>query len=167
MTKRRRFTIIGVIVGALMVISVVAYAAATVRVTNGINNVRIKTETTSFSTDSETWVDLPGAQFNMAVPGGLQKTFIAQFSAESNCTGSAYCSVRILMDGAEMDPAVGIDFAFDSAADADDHYEGHSMTRVGGPVGPGQHSFNVQVRVVSATDFWLDDWTFMVMKAAS
>ena len=170
MTSRKRLTIVGAVVAVLMVVSVVAYAATTAFVTKGINNVRIKTQTSDFTTSATTWVNLPTANFNMSVPTGQQKIFIAQFGAESLCTGaSGYCNVRILMDGVEMNPSSGKDFAFDTITTGGaDWWEAHQITRVAGPVPAGLHSFKVQVSTTDAvTQFRVDDWTFMVMKAAS
>ena len=167
MQKRTRIAIVGGIVASLMIVSaVVAIAASNTFVTNGINNVRVKTQTSAYSTSSTSWVPLPGANFNMAVPNGLQKTFIAEFDGESACNGgTGWCSIRILVDGVEMNPASGTDFAFDSAGE--DRWEGHSMTRTFGPLSSGQHSFEVQIAVTNAaTTFRLDDWTFKVFKAA-
>lgn len=166
MRRGKRLTIVGGIVVGLLAMSAIAFAASNTFVTNGINNVRIKTETNEFTTSSTSWVTLPGAAFNMAVPNGLQKTFIAEFDAESYCqSGSGWCSVRILVDGVEMHPASGGNFAFDSVDT--DRYESHAMSRTYGPMSSGQHSFEVQVKTNDPdTLFWLDDWTFKVFKAA-
>lgn len=171
MTRKRRLAVIGAIVGLLMVVSAVAYAVFDATVTNGVNNIRIKSNTGFFQTTSTDWVDVTGAGFNMAVPQGEQKTFIAEFSAESYCdlgtAGVNWCSVRIVIDGAEMLPASGENFAFDSVATSNDYWESHSMIRYAADVGPGQHTFQVQAKTNGAdTYFAVDDWVFMVTKAS-
>jgi hypothetical protein len=165
MRKGKRLTIIGGVVVGLLAISTVAIAASNAFNSKGVNNIRVKTETSSFSTSSTSWVSLPGASITMSVPNGKQKLFIAEFDAESYCqSGTQWCSVRILMDGVEMHPAAGTNFAFDTVDT--DRWESHAMSRTYGPVGAGQHVFQVQARVSNAsTVFGLDDWTFKVFKA--
>lgn len=167
MRRGKRLAIIGGIVVGLLTISAVAIAASNAFQSKGINNIRVKTETSSFSTSSTSWVTLPGASLTMSVPNGKQKLFIAEFDAESYCqSGTQWCSIRIMMDGTEMHPAAGTNFAFDSVDT--DRWESHAMSRTYGPVGPGQHTFVVQARVSNAsTVFGLDDWTFKVFKGAA
>ncbi len=167
MRKGKRLTIIGGIVVGLLAISAVAIAATNSFQSKGINNVRVKTDTNAYSTSSTSWVSLPGGSVALSVPNGKQKLFIAEFDAESYCqSGSGWCSVRILVDGIEMHPASGGDFAFDSVDT--DRYESHAMTRTYGPMGPGQHTFQVQLKVNdAATQFRVDDWTFKVFKGAA
>lgn len=169
MSRRKRLAVIGSIVGLLMVASAVAYAVFDATVTNGVNNIRIKSNDGFFITSSTTFVDVPGASFNMAVPNGQQKTFIAEFSAESRCYNGDpgdWCGIRIMIDDVEMLPS-NADFAFDSVGESDDRWEGNYVTRYAADVGEGQHTFTVQARTTDAnTDFVLDDWVFMVTKAS-
>jgi len=167
MRKGKRLTIIGGIVVGLLAISTVAIAASNAFQSKGINNVRVKTQTSAYSTSSTSWVSLPSASLTMSIPNGKEKLFIAEFDAESYCQGgTGWCSVRILVDGNEMHPISGTDFAFDSVDT--DGYESHAMSRTYGPMGPGQHTFQVQMRVNNtSTQFRLDDWTFKVFKGAA
>ena len=167
MRRGTRLTIIVGIVAGLLTMSAVAIAASNAFQSKGINNVRVKTETASFSTSSTSWVTLPGASLTMSVPNGKQKLFIAEFDAESYCqNGTQWCSVRILINGTEMHPQSGTNFAFDSVDT--DRWEAHAMSRTFGPVGPGQYTFQVQARVSNAaTVFGLDDWSFKVFKGAA
>ncbi|MBK5229359.1 MAG: hypothetical protein JJE05_12745 [Actinobacteria bacterium] len=94
-------------------------------------------------------------------PGNIE--IIATFSGESICTGGAgWCSVRLMLNGTEMLPAVGNDYAFDSVAI--DQYEGHSMQRVFTGILPaGNAEITVQYMVIDpATSFFLDDWVLSV-----
>jgi hypothetical protein len=60
-------------------------------------------------------VNLPGAVATFPVVANTRYVYIARFTAESVCFGaSGWCPVRILINGVEMDPVVGTDFAFDS-----------------------------------------------------
>lgn len=169
MTRKNRLTIVGAVVAVLMLGAAGAYAAFNATVTNGVNNIRIKSSTTAFSTQSNTFVQVTGATFDMAVPNNQMKTFIAEFSAESWCDGAdtGWCSIRILIDGNEMTPAVGSNFAFDSDAVGNDKWESHTVTRYVADVGPGLHTFSVEALTTETdTAFFLDDWTFMVTKAS-
>lgn len=169
MSRKKRFGVVAVVVAVLTLGAVGAYAAFDATVTNGVNNIRIKSSTSPFTTQSNTFVQVTGATFDMAVPNNQMKTFIAEFSAESWCDGadSGWCSVRILIDGNEMAPVVGTNFAFDADGVGNDEYESHSMTRYVADVGPGLHTFSVEAMSTETnTLFWLDDWTFMVTKAS-
>jgi hypothetical protein len=86
---------------------------------------------------------------------------VAHFSGEALCGGtSGYCSVRILIDGTEMIPNSGTDFAFDSPGDS---WESHAMERTWSGATAGTHTFTLQRAVVgSASSFRLDDWVFDV-----
>lgn len=90
---------------------------------------------------------------------------LTRFSAESNCTGPAgfgWCTVRILIDGVEADPAVGTDFAFDSTDNGTNTvgaWASHSMERARTVTFTGTHVITVQAAVVApANSFRLDDW---------
>jgi len=83
--------------------------AKRLKVTNSTGSFDITSP--SFTTLTSTTVQVPGS-FNQA-------RIVARFSAESNCLGgsSSYCSLRILVDGVEMNPAAGLNYAFDSPGD--------------------------------------------------
>jgi hypothetical protein len=125
------------------------------------------------TTNSISFVDLPGASATISVPGPGNGLVLARFSAESACyltTGTAgnWCSVQILLDGIAMDPASGIDFAFDSTdagTETAASWESHSMDR-SLVVGPGNHTVVVQWAVTSGTaTFRLDDWSLTIERA--
>lgn len=147
-------------------------AAAPSKVTAGpIAAVHVIRETAAKTTTSTTFANLPGAATNFSVPAGKQLLVLARFSGESSCYGGAgWCSVRILI-GSEAAPAVGVNFAFDSndgGTESSGSWEGHSMDRTQGPLGPGTYNVQVQWRVVktcsgcAATTFALDDWSLTV-----
>jgi hypothetical protein len=135
-----------------------------------INHVNVVTETVAQTTSSTAFVALPGASTTISVPAGEAALLVARFTAESQCTGAAagsWCSVRILVNGAEADPASGIDFAFDAVptVNTTDFWEGHAMDR-SKLVGAGNYVVIVQWAVTNAsTTFRLDDWSFTVERA--
>jgi hypothetical protein len=117
------------------------------------------------------FVNLAGATTSITVPVNTTAMILARFTAESSCSAPGvavqnWCSVRILVDGVEAQPAVGNNFAFDSTDEGNEtvaSWESHSVDRYAAGVGPGAHSVTVQEAVTSAaTVFQLDDWTLVV-----
>lgn len=108
------------------------------------------------------WQNVPGTATTVSVPDSGSATLLARFTAESACYGAAgYCRVRLLVDGAEAEPAVGADFAFDSSdnnTETSASWESHSVERVS-TVGPGNHTVTVQVLTSAGLNLRLDDWT--------
>ncbi len=116
-------------------------------------------ESVASTTSSTTYVTLTSA--SVTIPSGQRGLMVAHFSGESLCGGtSGYCSLRILIDGTEMVPNSGTDFAFDSPGDS---WESHAMERTWSGAAAGTHTFTLQRAVVgSASSFRLDDWVFDV-----
>jgi hypothetical protein len=170
MSRNKKLAIVGALVVTVMVASAAAYAVGAGIRAGAVENVKAKTQTDKFLTNSTDWIDVPNARFRMTVKAGAENAFIGQFSAESLCNGADggndWCSVRILVDDAEMSPAAGGDFAFDSDEPGAGLWEAHSMTRVIGPLTEGKYNFKVQAKVTTSNViFTLDDWTFVVWKA--
>lgn len=107
-----------------------------------------------FSTASTSYVTLDSAA--ITVPANQTALITATYSAEALCKGSVgWCSIRLVMDGVEMYPQAGSNFAF--AAVGDD-YAGNTMERFL-VARQGSHTVTVQLAVVSgATEFDVDDW---------
>ena len=135
--------------------------------------VDVRSEVWASTTISTAFVDLAGANVVVVVPAGTSRLLIARFTAELQCFGSAaglaWCSVAIVATNAagasvQLDPASGIDYAFDSnpAGTADDLWEGNAMER-SKRLGPGTYRIRV-LRAVrfAGTTFRLDDWHFSV-----
>ena len=80
MRRGKRLTIIGGIVVGLLAFSAVAIAASNTFNSKGVNNIKVRTQTSSYSTSSTAWVNLPGASLTMNVPNGKQKLIIAEFA---------------------------------------------------------------------------------------
>ena len=118
------------------------------------------------ATPSGTWVNVPGMVRSVTVPAGTSRLLDARFTAESNCTGGSWCSVRVVVFNAqgvatEMFPQSGTDFAFDSP-DAD-LWEGHAIERNTRNFLPaGTYRVQVQAAKVGNANFRLDDMHFVV-----
>jgi hypothetical protein len=127
-----------------------------------VAQVASDTSTSVVTTNSQSFGDLPGADETITVPTGETARLYVWFSAESLCTGSVatWCSARVIVDGNEIEPSSGSDFAFDSPNDS---YESHSMVRVSGTLAAGSHTVKVQGGTTSAsTTFRIDDWAMVI-----
>jgi len=116
-----------------------------------------QTKTAALTTSSTAYAQLTAG--TITIPTGQTGYLKATFSGESLCTGASWCTLRVRVDGVEMHPQVGTDFAFDSPSDS---YEAHSIQRISNLLGPGIHNVEVQWAVVGATTFRIDDWLFQV-----
>jgi hypothetical protein len=141
----------------------------------GVTAVNVVTSGSVAQTSDPTkWVEVPGAVTSITVPDTQQAFMLARFSAESACYGrvKGWCSVRILVGGAEANPITGTNFAFDSndeATETASSWEAHSMDRSAGPLTSGNYTVSVQYRTVLTCNpcfekpvFRLDDWTLTV-----
>jgi len=146
--------------------------AAVTHTAKAVTRITVVTENSPHSTSSTSFVDLPGALVGINVPAGKFQLVQVRFSGESYCFGSTtlagnWCSIRILVDGVEMLPNVGSNFAFDSNGAADDFWEGNAMERTL-VVRGGAHVIRAQWSVNNAgVSFGLDDWTFTVTQYAN
>jgi hypothetical protein len=183
----RRTTLLTLVVAVtLCLASGVALAAATVVNGSAINSVSVVREDQvqillgpGKPFPSTTFADLPGASTTINVPAGERGLLLARFSAESDCEseGPGYCSLRIVAtptggQATEMQPAAGLDFAFDSPDAGEigllhnDTLDALSMDR-SLVVGPGNYNVKVQWAPASTNVHWftLDDWSLTVEKA--
>jgi hypothetical protein len=163
----RRIAQLGVAVGAATGIALstgLAVAATTTEVGFGqINQVSQTRSADAETTTSHAFVNLPGgSQLIRTASSGI---VLARFSGESACRGSGgWCSVRLLIDGQEMAPQAGSDFAFDAPSAAG--YSAHAMDR-SAVVQAGTHTVQVQFAAVgAATSIRLDDWTLTLESSA-
>lgn len=115
------------------------------------------------TTADNTWQSLTGSGLGLTVPSGKVRLITAQFTAESACTGSSWCSVRIVARKAgsstenELYPRSGTDFAFDTASD--DLWESHAINR-SIRLGSGSWLIYVQAHTFTDGNLRLDDWHF-------
>jgi hypothetical protein len=117
-------------------------------------------------TTSTSYADLSST--TIEIPSGRTATVVATFGAESACYGAnTFCGVRITLDGNEMTPSVGSDFAFDSSdgnTETSSSWESHAIVRYVVGVGSGSHTITVQYRVENAPGtLRLDDWALSVV----
>jgi hypothetical protein len=133
-----------------------------------ITALKVTRETSAQTTNSASYVNLPGSATTISVPSGQSALILARFSGESACEGGPagnWCSVRILVDGVEAQPASGLDFAWDTDVASDDIWEAHSIDR-SAVVGSGSHTVRVQWAVTNVgTTFRLDDWSLTVERS--
>jgi hypothetical protein len=138
-----------------------AQAEGTVSANKGAIAVKTLTESNGML------LQTPGSFLNLAntaitIPSGQTGRVLASFSGEAICEGpGGWCSVRILVDGIEMFPQAGGNFAFLSP-DVSPGFppaESKSIDRVSQELPAGNHTVVLQWAAVSgATRFWLDDW---------
>jgi len=123
------------------------------------------------TTSSTTFDDFTST--SIEVPAGNTATIVATFSAESAAfDANGYGIVRVTVDGTEMDPQAGTDFAFDSsdsgtppaARETATSSESHAVVRYKTGVAAGSHTIAVQWRTSnSSVKFRLDDWALSLV----
>ncbi len=147
-------------IGAAAQIAYAAVAGVTTTSGGAIAAVAVARGVDATTTNSTSYIALPGARVTLKGRGLL----LIRYTAESECFGgSGYCSVRILVDGVEAKPNSGFDYAFDTADGGS--WEGNAMDR-SIKVGRGLHTIQVQyASTSSSTSFRLDDWSLTVERA--
>jgi hypothetical protein len=114
------------------------------------------------TTSSTAFVNLAGASETITVPTGETARIYAVFTGESLCTGGGgWCIVRITVDGNELNPAVGTDFAWDSPGDS---YESHAIARTSETLAAGAHTAQVQIAATSGETLRIDDWSLVIFR---
>lgn len=92
---------------------------------------------------------ITGLTQNITVPDGAARRILATVSGESACSVAGYCTLRVLVDGVEITPNVGSDFAFNSTGGAT--WKSLSIQRYSGVLTPGAHNVTVQHYGTGAT----------------
>jgi hypothetical protein len=123
---------------------------------HGAKRLKISNSTGFFSITSGTFQNLTSTTVEIP-PGPHQFRIVARFSGESNCQGvnGTWCSLRILVDGVEMNPVVGNDFAFDSPGD---NWSGKAIERTSNILPAGTRTVTLQGALFLANQWFLDDW---------
>jgi hypothetical protein len=126
-------------------------------------------ETAATTRTSTTWANVPGASIPISIP---QPGFLlARFAAETACfaPNDGSCAVRLMVNGVQMNPASGIDFALDSTnngGDLNTSREGHAMERFTHCLPAGNYLVTAQwasrTNGAVVPTFRLDDWTLVV-----
>jgi hypothetical protein len=100
------------------------------------------------------WDDITELTQTINVPAGRPRRLLATVSGESDCSTADtvlgnYCMLRIVVDGQELAPKSGQDFAFNSPdPDVEEaSWESLSIQRTSEILAPGQHTVTVQHRV--------------------
>jgi hypothetical protein len=171
MLRGRRLLLATVLAVALLAaIPLVAYALTTLRAGGvSVQTVVATNDAATAVTGSTAWTDVPGAALSVQVPANHRGLVTTTFNAESACYGaSGYCSTRTVLvrpDGTllELDPAGGVNFAFDSTdsgREGSASWEAHSADR-NTLLPAGSWRLKVQRRVTGAgITFWLDEISF-------
>jgi hypothetical protein len=138
-----------------------------------VPDVGITSLPTSVTATTAAFAPIASLAQTVTVPVGTQRRLLATFSGESACTGGAgtgSCSLRMLVDGVQLSPAVGGDFAFDSTDYGSESIaspESHSIQRFSGNLASGPHTVTVEVSVQgAATTFTVDDMVLSTMLIA-
>jgi hypothetical protein len=150
-------------------------AAAVLTGSSGTSQLHMdnRGDTAEQNTSSIVWKDLAGSE--ILVKAHESHLVNARFTAESKCyNGGARCAVRIVAVHAgtgavtELDPANGMDFAFDSVTPGvhDETGEAHAMER-SRRLDVGKYWLRVQFAVTDpTTKFRLTNWHFAVETSA-
>jgi len=128
--------------------------------------------TTVQSTAGTDWQPLPGGTTSIKIPADTTATLDARFTGQSACYSlevvvlDSWCSVRILVDSTEAQPAVGHDFVFDTTNNGTEtasDWQAGAIERFATGVGPGAHTVAVQMATTSPNvTLALEDWTLVV-----
>lgn len=123
--------------------------------TKAPRSLLVQTKTGALNNTSATYAQLTGGNINMPIPGYL----VATFSGESICTGGTWCTLKVTVDGVELNPVVGTDFAFDSPSD---NWEAQSIQRISNLLPAGLKFVEVYWAALGGATFRIDDWLFKV-----
>jgi hypothetical protein len=175
MGRSKRAIAVGVVVLGMAGISGVAWASGgspSTIVGRQTTAVKVVRDTENQSTETLEWQDVPGATATISVAANSKALILVRFSAESSCTTHGgeenYCSLRVLINDVEAEPASGTDFAFVKSTPftAPPVAEAHSMERSLGPLSSGTYAVRLQWITVIPTGgfntFTLDDWSLTV-----
>jgi hypothetical protein len=140
---------------------------------DAIPGIGVTSQAAPFVATTSTFTAMANLQQTVTVPAGGQRRLVATFSGESVCVGGAgpgWCSLRILVDGVELTPNVGSDFAFDSTdggTEGSASLESHSIQRFSANLAAGPHTVTVEASVQgAATSFGVDDMVLTTMLTA-
>jgi len=121
----------------------------------GPNRLLVQAKSGPLTTTSPNYSELTSASVSASLPGYL----VATFSGESLCTGAGWCTLKLRVGGAEMNPVVGTDFAFDSPGD---QWESHSVQRISNLLPAGVKIVDVHWAAVGGATFRIDDWLLKI-----
>jgi hypothetical protein len=136
-------------------------------------SIQVTSSTALAKTTSTTFLDVPRTLILLPIPSGHRDLLVLRFSGESVCWGGGIgvdgrCSLRILVDNTEANPAVGSEFSFDSTNLGRETAGSHESQAIERSlcVGPGTHTVRVQFKTNrSDVAFQLDDYHFSVQRS--
>jgi hypothetical protein len=131
--------------------------------TLGAKRLKIVHDTDPVSTMSGSFTMLKSTTITIP-PSWTTGRLVARFSGESRCAGAAggVCSIRLLVNGEQMLPKAGGDYAFDSTGGI--WLEASSVERLSLALAPGTYTVAVQGAVLNgATSFSIDDYALTVI----
>lgn len=139
-----------------------------VKVTGGANTqVKTAANVSGWGPSSDdTWESVQGSKLVVSVPEG-GRTVTAFFSAESTCSATSWCAMRIVAqrgDGPiiELHPREAEDYAFDSDETDGETYESNAFGRSMRLANAGTWRVWPQAMVNGTGSMYLDDWYFQV-----
>jgi hypothetical protein len=170
MSRKRSISVVAATVTSLALIGGTAAYAVQNQRTGGLTSrqVIIDQSNTFFVPTANVWTNVPSASATVTVPPNQRRLINVRYNAESRCTGPGFCSMRVVYRDAtnveavgpavELAPAVGTNFAFDSAGGS---FEAHGFERTTRNFLPaGVYLVNVEAqRTGGATLFSLDDYS--------
>lgn len=173
---RRLLPTIVAAVALALVASTAVLAVTIAKSGKAVTAVRTVVETTLATTESSTFVDIPGMSTTINVPASQRALLIITFSAEVTCQPEGVvegsCLISVLVDGAPSTPAHVI---FDGSHDNDagvhsdqSESEANSMQFVAGPLSSGPHEVKVQWMTDAGTgdiEFRMQERTLTVLRA--
>src|SRR5262252_9385375 len=159
---RSKAMLIAALTSVILAGSMSAFAVLQKHTGKAVTAVTVVTESELSFVGSTSFQNVGSA--TITVPADKVQLVVAEFIADSQCQGAFggnWCQVRILADGAEMNPISGGDYAFDGVG-ADDFAESH-LAQGSLLLGPGKHTIQVQAAVTLAgMSFFFDDWSLTV-----
>ena len=169
-TSRPRLLLAVAIGLAMFLMAETVVLAATTKSGGPVKAVKVVTESASqVITNSSSPTDIQGMSLSMTVPSGEKALLLITFSAQATCTqdtySTAWCYVRVTVDGHGTAPG---DVIFDGALDGNNTYaiETNSMQFVAGPVGAGLHTIKVVAFADEAASYFtLTNRTLSVLRS--
>lgn len=131
---------------------------------------KVATDSAGFgSSANNVWQNVPGSTLSVGVPSGAPRLVNARFNAESSCSASNWCAMRIVARKSgtstevELYPRASAGFAAEFAFDSPggEEWEGNSMHRSIRLGSSGTWYIYAQSYVAGSTgSVYLDDWHF-------
>ena len=130
-------------------------AASIAKSAKAVTAVKTLTTNDYLTTESTTYIDVPGMSTSISVPASQQALLIITFAAPTECsrvagdTAEADCSVRVLVDGAAVTPAESVLRSGRNAGGSNTGrgWMANAMQFVRGPLTAGSHTVKVQWKV--------------------